>query len=104
MSSPLQFSELHEADVSADALLTRHHALMRAQSPAESCHVLTAAELRTQGARLFVGRDAIGEVKAIGGFVVLSRSDMPTGAAELKSMHCHSDLRGTGMGPHCFDT
>lgn len=94
----LTFSELQGADASANALLARHHALMRAQSPAESCHVLTAAELQGQGARLFVGRDEDGTVRAIGGLVAFNGGGMPQGAAELKSMHCHADLRGRGAG------
>ena len=98
VTGSLRFSALLEADATADVLLARHHALMRSQSPAESCHVLTAEELRAQGACLFVGRDAKDAVKAIGAWVMLSAPDMPGGAAELKSMHCHSDLRGQGAG------
>lgn len=104
MAQALTFSELAAPDAGADALLARHHALMRSQSPAESCHVLTAEELRGQGARLFVGRDAEGTVMAIGGLVSLRGADLPEGAAELKSMHCHSELRGQGAGAALLDT
>jgi putative acetyltransferase len=66
---------------------------MQAQSPAESCHVMTAADLRAAGARVVAGRDASGEVVAIGAIKPLG-----DGMAELKSMHCAAALRGQGLG------
>ena len=73
--------------------MMRHHALMRATSPAESCHVMSADDLRAAGARVIVGRDAAGEVQAIGAYLPLGN-----GGAELKSMHCDARLRGQGAG------
>lgn len=87
------FVELTGPDHQADALLEAHFTQMRAQTPAESCHVMTADELRAAGARVFVGRDAAGEVVAIGAIKPLDAT-----AAELKSMHCHVARRGQGLG------
>ncbi|MGX9355236.1 GNAT family N-acetyltransferase [Roseobacteraceae bacterium S113] len=89
----LRFGPLEAADAGADALLARHHALMRASSPAESCHVMTSDELRAHGARVFVGRDQDGTAWAIGAYL-----DLGEGRAELKSMHCHDEKRGQGAG------
>jgi len=90
---PLRFAELTGPDAGADALLAAHVALMRAQTPAESCHVMTADDLRASGARVFAGRDAQGRVVAIGALKPLG-----DGGAELKSMHCAQALRGQGLG------
>jgi putative acetyltransferase len=89
----LRFAALTGPDAEADALLSAHFDLMRAQSPAESCHVMTADDLRASGARVYLGRDAAGEAVAIGALKPLT-----DGAAELKSMHCRQDRRGQGLG------
>lgn len=89
----LDFFEVHGTDAAVDALLTRHFQLMRATSPAESCHVMTSDELRMAGARVFAGRTSDGEVLAVGAYKPLGDRK-----AELKSMHCHDKLRGTGVG------
>jgi putative acetyltransferase len=93
MSDPIGFAEVAEGDRAGDALLAAHVALMQAQTPAESCHVMTAADLRAAGARVFAGRDALGAVVAVGAIKPLGH-----GAAELKSMHCGQARRGEGLG------
>jgi putative acetyltransferase len=80
-------------DAAVDALLARHHADMTAQSPAESCHVMTGADLRGTGAALYALRGADGAVAGIGALKPMGR-----GAVELKSMHIARDLRGRGAG------
>lgn len=87
------FAPLAAPDAGADRLLAVHVALMQSQSPAESCHVMTADDLRAAGARVFAGRDAGGDVVAIGAIKPLG-----AGMAELKSMHCAAALRGQGLG------
>lgn len=94
----LTFSQLEGIDASADALLARHHKLMRDSSPEESCHVMTAEALRASGARVHVGRNAKGDVLAIGAYLLLSDH-----RAEVKSMHCHDMLRGKGAGRAVLD-
>jgi putative acetyltransferase len=96
--SALRFAALTGPDADADALLSAHFDLMRAQSPAESCHVMTADALRASGARVLLGRDAGGEAVAIGALKPLGE-----GAAELKSMHCRRDRRGQGLGRALLD-
>ncbi len=88
-----RFDEVLVHDPAVDALMAAHVALMLSQSPAESCHVMTADVLRASGARVFAGRDATGRVVAIGAFKPLADD-----AAELKSMHCAAALRGQGLG------
>jgi putative acetyltransferase len=89
----LQFAEVTSADPEVDALLAAHVDLMRSQSPQDSCHVMTANDLRAAGARVFVGRDASGHAVAVGAI-----KPLPQGGAELKSMHCRAASRGQGFG------
>ncbi|AHM02907.1 acetyltransferase, GNAT family [Roseibacterium elongatum DSM 19469] len=89
----LHIAEVTGPDAAADALLAAHEASMRALSPAESCHVLSAEQLRAAGARVFLGRDETGGGVAIGAVAPLG-----PGAAELKSMHCAATARGRGHG------
>lgn len=82
-------ARVDEPDVAE--LIARHFALMRAQSPAESCHVLSAAELAKPHVRLLALRQdqtalAIGALKITGS------------AGEVKSMHTRAEARGKGMG------
>ncbi len=79
-------------DSHVDALLARHFADMRAGSPEESCHVVTAETLRDTGASLFALRDADGAVRAVGAFQAIE------GGVELKSMHTAREARGNGYG------
>lgn len=71
--------------------IERHFALMRSQSPPESCHVLPAAALDAPDIQLYALRQnnrvvAIGAIKLTGG------------SGELKSMHTLEELRGQGLG------
>lgn len=80
-----------EGDARVDDLLARHHALMRSQSPEESCHVLTSDELRASGARVFACEEG-GAVVAVGAWTWLE-----AGAVEIKSMHVAAEARGRGL-------
>lgn len=64
---------------------------MRAQTPAESCHVLPAAALSGQDVRLFALREG-GKIKAIGAIRIYDTW------GELKSMHTDAAARGQGFG------
>ena len=83
-------------DAGVTAILERHHALMRSQTAEESCHVMTAEELRASGATVFALRDGdavlgIGALKPFGEDV------------ELKSMHVLDAARGRGVGRRILD-
>ena len=70
-------------------LLARHFALMRAQTPEESCHVLPADALASPDITLMALRRE-GEALAVGAIRV-------TGAeGEIKSMHTAANARGQG--------
>ncbi len=96
--------QVTRADSEVEALLSAHHALMRAQSPEESCHVMTGAALRTEGALVFALRDAQGTTCAVGALKALPKPVVPTALAgrgpviELKSMHVAGGMRGRGLG------
>lgn len=92
MQGTLFVEEVLEEDDGVEQVLRRHHALMRSQSPEESCHVMSGAELRASGARVFAAREGqdvlgIGALKPIG-----------QGQIELKSMHTVAEARGKGVG------
>lgn len=72
-------------------LLLRHHALMRATSPEESCHVLEPDALDKAGAFILGGY--LGDQIVGIGALVRFQAD----AGELKSMHTHEDARGQGI-------
>ncbi|WP_299152309.1 GNAT family N-acetyltransferase [uncultured Tateyamaria sp.] len=74
------------------ALLIRHFELMRAASPAESCHVLEPGTLLDTGAVLFAARSE-GTLLGVGALATLE----PT-HGELKSMHTAAAARGRGVG------
>lgn len=78
-----------ETDV--QALLDAHFALMRAQSPPESCHVLPSGELDADDIHLYALREN-GNAVAIGALRIEGL------AGELKSMHTLSVARGRGWG------
>ena len=88
----VSFYAAHAPDPEIDAVLARHHALMRSQSPAESCHVMTSGELRQAGARVY-GAAQSGKVVAVGAYKQLSDTHI-----EIKSMHTVSEARGQGIG------
>lgn len=79
-------------DPAVTGLLMRHHALMRATSPIESCHVQTADELIRDGAHVFACHDDA-DILGVGAFKSLDRD-----LAELKSMHTVAEARGQGVG------
>lgn len=85
-------SEVVAADAAVEDILARHHALMRATSPEESCHVMTGAELRASGARVFRVSGEAGQVLGIGALKPIGQD-----AVELKSMHTLSEARGRGV-------
>ncbi|APX10264.1 GNAT family N-acetyltransferase [Tateyamaria omphalii] len=75
------------------ALLGRHFALMRSQSPAESCHVMEPETLLEAGATLYAARNGDGdEVLGVGALTVIA-----PGHGELKSMHTAAEARGRGV-------
>ena len=78
-----------ETDV--QALLDAHFALMRSQSPPESCHVLPSGELDADDIHLYALREN-GNAVAIGALRIEGL------AGELKSMHTLSVARGRGWG------
>jgi putative acetyltransferase len=71
------------------ALIGMHFALMRAQSPEESCHVLPAEGLI--GAHLVVAEDN-GAALGIGALARLGPAE-----GEIKSMHTLAAARGRGV-------
>ena len=80
------------------ALLNAHHALMRATSPEESCHVMEPEALWDAGADVFAIYDGdralgVGAIKVIG-----------EGHGEIKSMHIHRDARGKGLAGQILET
>lgn len=87
-------TEVVAEDAAVEAILERHHAVMTAATPDESCHVMTGAELRASGARVFRISDDKGTVLGIGALKPLSGTGV-----ELKSMHVLTDARGTGAAP-----
>jgi putative acetyltransferase len=75
------------------ALIERHFAVMRSQSPEESCHVMAPDALFAAGAFVFALRDAEGTVVGMGALKLLD-----AGHGELKSMHTKSENRNLGVG------
>jgi putative acetyltransferase len=110
MDQTLTLEELRSPDPAVEALLARHHADMRAQSPEESCHVMTSDALRASGARVFALR-AGGAPCAVGALKPLDRAGWPGGVdwpdsgtvMELKSMHVARARRGEGLGRVLLD-
>ena len=74
-----------------EALLLRHFELMRATSPAESCHVMEPGTLLENDAALFAARDG-DAVLGVGALTVIA-----PGHGELKSMHTAAEARGRGV-------
>lgn len=88
---------LHIAPVVAQTwdiadLISRHEDIMRAQTPAESCHAMGADALFASGASIFAARMDATTL----GIAALKRLDAAHG--EVKSMHTRSDARGLGVG------
>jgi putative acetyltransferase len=78
-------------------LLAAHVALMRAQTPQDSCHVMSADGLSASGARLYSLRED-GQLLAIGALAPIA-----PGHEELKSMHVRDVARGRGAGRVLLD-
>lgn len=74
------------------ALLLRHHAVMRASSPEDSCHVMDPDALVARGVLLLAARDG----DAVLGVGALAQLNAQQG--ELKSMHTAHEARGRGVG------
>lgn len=55
MPDRITVTEITGPNAGVETVLQRHHNQMRMQSPEESCHVMTGAELRASGARIFAG-------------------------------------------------
>lgn len=72
-------------------ILTRHFDLMRATSPAESCHVMAPDDLFQAGATVLVWRNGA-QVLGIGALKPLDADH-----GELKSMHTVAEARGRGI-------
>lgn len=83
--------ELDRADVRA--LLDRHFAEMRADSPPEACHVLPIEGLRDPNIRFLSLRDTDGVLLGVGALKTLE-----PGHGEIKSMRTHTDALGRGVG------
>ena len=88
---PFDVAPASPDDPDVAALLDRHFALMRSQSPEESCHVLPIDALKSDGITVFALRDA-GQLLAVGAI------KLEPEYAELKSMHTSVDARGRGAG------
>ncbi|MEP3918083.1 GNAT family N-acetyltransferase [Ascidiaceihabitans sp.] len=73
------------------ALLTRHHALMRAGSPEESCHVMDVSELVAADVTLLAARQG-DQLLGVGALKVIGADH-----GELKSMHTAQEARGKGV-------
>lgn len=83
---------VERADTPAVAtLLTRHHALMRAGSPEESCHVMDVSELVAADVTLLAARQGE-QVLGVGALKVIGADH-----GELKSMHTAQEARGKGI-------
>lgn len=72
-------------------LMTRHAAEMRAETPAESVHMMDAAKLATPEVVFFVMRD-VGVAMGMGAFKRIDADH-----AEIKSMHILTEVRGRGL-------
>lgn len=83
--------KVRPSETDVQALLDAHFALMRAQSPPESCHVLPARAMEDEDIHLFALREN-GKAVAIGALRVEGL------AGELKSMHTLVAARGRGLG------
>lgn len=86
-----QLDRVNASEPDVSALLEAHFALMRSQSPPESCHVLPARALNADNICLYALREN-GTALAVGALRV--EGD----AGEVKSMHTAAAARGRGLG------
>jgi putative acetyltransferase len=89
--APFEISAARVDEPDVAALIQRHVALMRSQTPAEACHVMTSDALANDETDLLVLREngralAIGALRHMGTW------------GELKSMHTSAEARGRGLG------
>lgn len=94
----VQIREITGPDPQVDTVLAHHQALMRAASPEESCHVMSADALRASGARVFALEEDGAEICAVGAL-----KPFGSDAVELKSMHTLARWRGRGLGAVLLD-
>lgn len=90
--SGIEIFHVTSANAGVSELLRNHHALMRSQSPEESCHVMTECELIASGCTVLACRRGA-TVIGVGAIKALDADH-----AELKSMHTAEHARGTGVG------
>jgi putative acetyltransferase len=89
--APFEISSACVDEPDVAALIKRHVALMRSQTPEEACHVMTSEALADKDTELLVLREA-GRACAIGAL-----RHMGTWG-ELKSMHTAVEARRRGLG------
>ncbi|MBW4985361.1 GNAT family N-acetyltransferase [Mameliella sp. CS4] len=103
LTSP-KLAEVAGPSAQVEALLAAHHALMRAQSPEESCHVMTGEDLQAEGAKVFALFEEDGTALAVGALKTVVEGAAPASLAgcgpvvELKSMHVAATARSRGLG------
>ncbi|MBW0145453.1 GNAT family N-acetyltransferase [Sphingomicrobium clamense] len=91
----------HEGELSRDdvqALLAQHFAEMRADSPPDACHVMTAERLDDPAILVLTLREENGTLAAV---CALRTLDDDHG--EIKSMRAADHARGTGAGKVMLD-
>lgn len=99
-----QITEIQDLTPDVAALLSAHHAEMRALSPVESCHVMTGSDLWDQGARLFALAEPGGKTLAVGALKTVAPGGAPPAldlskpVVELKSMHVAAQWRNRCLG------
>jgi len=91
-ATDFEIRQVLHSDSQVDEVIHSHHTLMRSLSPEDSCHVMSANELRTSGALLFALYDEDG-IQGVGALKALSDT-----AVELKSMHVLAQARGRNFG------
>ena len=92
---------IHEGELGRDdvrALLAQHFAEMRADTPHDACHVMTADALDNPDIDFLTLREKDGTLAAVG---ALRKLDPTHG--EIKSMRAADPARGTGAGKAMLD-
>lgn len=92
---------IHEGELGRDdvrALLAQHFAEMRADTPHDACHVMTADALDDPDIDFLTLREKDGTLAAVG---ALRKLDPTHG--EIKSMRAADPARGTGAGKAMLD-
>lgn len=92
---------LHEGELDRDdvrELLAQHFAEMRADTPHDACHVMTADSLASPDINFLSLRDPAGTLVAVGAVRTLD----PT-HGEIKSMRAADAMRGKGAGRAMLD-